>query len=260
VTGTISLKALLTDRPAFGCWLGNGSGATAELMALVGYDVLVIDMEHGSGTLGETADMLRAAAGTGARAIVRAPANDAVFFKQLLDLGPDGVMVPMIETAEEARAAVAACRYPPRGIRGWAAGVARASRYGLDPDYTAEAADRLFIACQIETVKGVGNAAAIAAVEGVDMLFVGRNDLAASAGHILQLDHPEVDALLAEVEAAGRAAGRLLGTVPSPRLGWRVLFERGFRLVVPSTEVSLLRDAARAEVGAFKDFLAGRFA
>jgi 2-keto-3-deoxy-L-rhamnonate aldolase RhmA len=118
-------KGLAENRKLFGCWLQLTSPPIAEMMALVGYDLLVIDMEHGPVALSEAADMMRGIARTDAGAVVRIPANDPVFIDRLLDQGPDGIMIPMIETSGEAKDAVAACRYPPRGKRGWAAGVAR---------------------------------------------------------------------------------------------------------------------------------------
>jgi 4-hydroxy-2-oxoheptanedioate aldolase len=224
------------------------------MMALIGYDLVVIDMEHGPTALSETADMMRGISRTDTAAMVRVPNNDPVFIKRLLDQGPDGIMIPMIETSAEAKDAVAACRYPPRGKRGWAAGVARASLYGLDVDYTLKTADGLVVACQIESVRAVNNIEAICAVEGVDVIFIGRNDLAADAGHILNLDHPDVAKLVERTVAVAKRAGRKLGTVPSPDRSWINLFEEGFDMVLPSGDISLLRDAAHAEVSKFRQF------
>jgi 4-hydroxy-2-oxoheptanedioate aldolase len=172
--------------------------------------------------------------------------------KRLLDQGSDGIMIPMIETSAEAKEAVAACRYHPRGKRGWAAGVARASLYGLDEDYTLQTADRLVVACQIESIRAVENIEEICAVEGIDVIFIGRNDLAADSGHILDLEHPEVNRLTAHVVKAAKRARLKLGTVPSAGRGWTELFKDGFDIVLPSADISLLRDAARAEVAMFR--------
>ena len=244
-------KRLAENRKLFGCWLQLPSPPIAEMMALVGYDLLVIDMEHGPVALSEAADMMRGIARTDAGAVVRIPANDPVFIKRLLDQGPDGIMIPMIETSGEAKDAVAACRYPPRGKRGWAAAVARASLYGLDYDYTLQTADRLVVVCQIESVKAIDNVEEICAVEGIDEIFIGRNDLAADSGQILNLDHPDMNRLAARVVTAAKRAGLKLGTVPSAGHGWAELFKDGFDIVLPSADISLLRDAARAEVAVF---------
>jgi 4-hydroxy-2-oxoheptanedioate aldolase len=237
-----------------GVWQQLGHPAIAELMAHAGYDTILIDMEHGPNSLFDTANMMRGIAGTGSSAMVRVPHNDPVFLKLLLDQGPDGVMIPMVESAEEARAAVAACYYPPRGKRGWAAGVARAARFGFDTDYTLKTSTRLVLACQIESVKGVDNADAIAAVDGVDVVFIGRNDLAADAGHILDLDHPEVDAMLLRCRDAAKRHGKKVGTVPSAKRDWRSLFTDDFDIVLPSADTSFLRDGAAAEMAAYRQF------
>jgi 4-hydroxy-2-oxoheptanedioate aldolase len=249
------LRRRLNDgATVLGVWQQLAHPAIAELMALAGYEMVLIDMEHGPGSLFDTANMLRGIAGTGSSAMVRVPANDPVLLKQLLDQGPDGVMIPMVESAEDARAAVSACRYPPRGRRGWAAGIARAAQYGFDPDYTLKTSSELVIACQIESVAGVNSADAIAAVEGVDVIFIGRNDLAADSGHILDLDHPEVDALVAQSFAAARRHGKKVGTVPSIKRSWQSLLRDGYDMVVPSADTSFLRDAAAAEVAAYRQF------
>ena len=247
-------QRLARSEPIFGCWLQFAHPAIAELMSCAGYDMVLIDMEHGPGGLMDTANMLRGASRMGAGAMVRIPANDPVFLKRLLDQGPDGVMAPMVESAAEARALVAACRYPPRGNRGWAAGVARAARFGFDPDYTLATAPQLVIACQIESVKGVENAEEIATVEGVDIIFIGRNDLAADSGHILDLDHPEVERLVRLSFEAARRRGKKTGTVPSAGRDWASLFDEGYDMVLPSGDISLLRDAAHAEVAAWRKY------
>jgi 2-keto-3-deoxy-L-rhamnonate aldolase RhmA len=130
--------------------------------------------------------------------------------------------------------------------------VARASLYGLDEDYTLQTADRLVVACQIESIRAVENIEEICAVEGIDVIFIGRNDLAADFGHILDLNHPEVNRLTAHVVKAAKRARLKLGTVPSAGRGWTELFKDGCDIVLPSADISLLRDAARAEVAMFR--------
>jgi 4-hydroxy-2-oxoheptanedioate aldolase len=190
-------------------------------------------------------------------AVVRVPSADPAVLKPLLDQGPDGIMVPMVDTEEEARHVVSACRYPPKGSRGWAAGVARAAEFGLDGDYTLRTAADLVIACQIESVRAVENIEAICAVEGIDVIFIGRNDLAADAGHILDLDHPDVDALVNKVLQTAKRAGRRTGTVPSAGRDWASLYRDGFDMVLPSGDISLLRDAAQAELDSYRAFRSG---
>ena len=253
------LKTALSEgRPLLGVWMQLAHPGIAEMMGLLGYNVVLIDMEHGAGTVADAGNMMRGIQRSAASAMVRVPSADPAFLKPVLDLGPEGVMIPMVESAEAARAAVSACRYPPKGSRGWAAGVARASHYGLDTDYTLGSAAGLIVACQIETVKAVEAAEAICAVEGIDIIFIGRNDLAADAGHILDLDHPEVEGMVDRVLDAAKRAGRKTGTVPSAGRDWATLFKDGFDLVLPSGDVSLLREAARTELAEFQAFTAGK--
>ncbi|MDQ0392070.1 HpcH/HpaI aldolase family protein [Labrys monachus] len=250
-------QALQREAPVLGVWLQLAHPGIAEMMGLLGYDIVLIDMEHGPGSLMDTANMMRGVQRSGAGAMVRVPSADPAFLKPLLDQGPDGVMIPMIESAEEARRAVAACRYPPLGTRGWAASSARASRYGIDQDYTLGTARGLVIACQIESVRAVEAIEAICEVEGIDIVFIGRNDLAADAGHTLGLDHPDVNSMVDHVLAVARKAGLKTGTVPSAGRGWPDLFRDGFDVVLPSGDVSLLREAAKTELSAFAAFRGG---
>ena len=186
--------------------------------------------------------------------MVRVPWNDPVFLKRLLDQGPDGVMIPMVESGEAARAAVAACHYPPVGNRGWAAGVARAARYGFDEEYTRSTSKELVIACQIESVAAVENVESIASVEGVDVIFIGRNDLAADSGHILDLDHPDVEAMVNRVEVTARRYGKKLGTVPNAKRPFQALFADGYDMVASGADTSFLRRGAAEEIAAYRRF------
>lgn len=250
-------SALANGRPLFGCWIQLFNPVVAEMMSLCGYDILMIDMEHGLGSVQDAANVMRAARGTGAASLVRLPANDPVIIKTLMDQGADGIMVPMIETPEAARAVVSACRYPPKGTRGLAVGVARGSDYGINEAYVDTIDNHALVICQIETVLGVKNARAIAEIDGVDMLFIGRNDLAADSGHILDLDHPEVNALVDEVLAIAKDTGKKIGTVPSAGRTWQKLLDEGFDLVIPSSDISILRMFGQQEVGAFRLHVTG---
>jgi 4-hydroxy-2-oxoheptanedioate aldolase len=247
-----SAKASLdAKKRLLGCWLQLFSPVVGEMMGLCGYDLVLIDMEHGLGSVVDAANVMRAVRGTGASSFVRVPTNDPTVIKTLMDQGVDGIMVPMVETPEAARAAVQACRYPPKGVRGLAIGIARGANYGMDGSYVETVDDHTVVICQIETVAAVRRAKEIAEVDGVDMLFIGRNDLAADSGHILDLDHPEVDAMTAEVVAIAHAAGKTVGTVPSAGRNWRQLLVDGFDLVIPSSDISILRAFGQDEVAAF---------
>jgi 4-hydroxy-2-oxoheptanedioate aldolase len=255
---SIDLKGrLLGGERVFGGFVSAASPVTAEVMALAGYDCLMIDREHGAGDILNAQMQVTAIRTTECAALMRVPANDPVELKRALDIGLDGVMIPAIDTADQARAAVAGCRYPPAGMRGMAAGLVRASGYGTDlADYMAQGVNQLLVICQIETAGGLERVDEIAAVDGVDMLFVGPYDLSANLGHLGAPDHPDVDAAIARVEAAARRSGKLLGIIPTPGRGIADLFARGFHMVLGGADITLLRDACRAEVAVARQALA----
>jgi 4-hydroxy-2-oxoheptanedioate aldolase len=248
-----ALKSLLSSGgKALGCWSSSGSPVVAELLSQTGFDYVLIDQEHGVGDNDTLVRQLQAMANNPATAVVRPAWNDAVMIKRILDAGAEGVMLPSIETAEQARQAVAACRYPPAGIRGagWAGG--RASAYGMIPDYATLAAERLLIVVQIETVKGVENIDEILKVDGVDVIFIGPADLTGSAGHLGDLHHPDVMNLVRRVEKATFVAGRPLGTVPFQR-PWKDLFADGYAMVNAASDTAMLRDRSRADIALFRE-------
>ena len=242
-------EAMRSGKAVNGCWINLFSPLAAEIVANAGYDSVLIDLEHGPGAVLDAISIMQAVQGQDCAALLRVPANDAVWLKRVLDAGVDGVMVPAVNDAEDAKAAVAACRYPPKGLRGMAATVVRASRFGMEwQDYTARAADELLIMCQVESAEAVENVSAIADVEGVDMLFIGPFDLSASLGFLGQPDHETVMASISRVEAAAKAAGKLLGGIPTPGRSAQALYDAGYHLVLADADVSLLRDAACASV------------
>jgi 4-hydroxy-2-oxoheptanedioate aldolase len=218
----------------------------------------VIDQEHGAGGMADAVAALRAAESSGTPCIVRAPWNDPIWLKRILDAGAEAVMIPSVETAAAALAAVRACHYPPQGTRGYAAGVVRASTFGLEPNYTHKANENLLTVLQIESAAAVAQAAEICAVEGVDVVFIGVNDLAGSIGRLEQLDHPEVRSLVRRAEEIILASGKPMGTVPSAGASWKELFARGYRMVVGPHDIILLRDAARLAVQDYRNFRAPR--
>ena len=234
-----------------GCWSMLGSPQVAEILSLAGFDYLVLDQEHGLGDVTSLQAQLHAMSATPTVGVVRVPWNDHVYLKRVLDVGAEAVLIPSIDTADEARAAVAACRYPPRGRRGTASSSVRASSYGMAPNYVATCADELLIACQIESATAVANIDAILAVEGIDLVFIGPFDLSATVGQMGNLKHPEVAALIERAEAAIRAAGRPMGTVPHPGMSYLDMFERGYQFVNAGSDVARLRDGAVADVKAF---------
>jgi 4-hydroxy-2-oxoheptanedioate aldolase len=190
-------QALRLGLPQIGFWLGLANAYSAEICAGAGFDWLLIDCEHGPQSLPLVLAQLQAIdAAAGAHAVVRVPSDDPVALKQYLDLGARSVLVPMVDTAAQAEAVVRACRYPPLGVRG--IGGARASRWGRHPNYLHEAADQTCVLVQAETRLALDNLAEISAVDGIDGVFVGPADLAASMGHPGDAGHPEVREAVSE--------------------------------------------------------------
>ena len=238
---TAKLKARLkAGEKLLGAWSMSTSPDNAEVMALSGLDFVLMDHEHGQATLPDAIAQLRAMKGTSCAGLMRVPWNDMVFIKRALDAGIHGVMVPQVNTAEEARAAVAACRYPPRGVRG-AAGGTRAAAYGVDTGYYDRADDDLIIIVQIETPQAVENVEAIAAVDGVDVVFIGPRDMSAALGKLNKMDDPELRALIARVEQATLASGKALGTVAPTAALVKELFGRGYTFLISGSDLSHLR-------------------
>lgn len=194
-----------------GTFINLGSSVTVEIAGDAGYDWLILDHEHGPGGEETLLHQLQAAAGTPAVPIVRIPVNDVTRFKRVLDAGAHGVMVPYINTAAEAQAAVTAMNYPPHGIRGVAKFNRGAGFGNTFEEYYLHAHEWLVLAAQIETGEAVANSEAIAAVPGVDVLFVGPNDLTHNLGIRDQFDHPLFVNALQRVAAAARAAGKAAG-------------------------------------------------
>lgn len=233
--------------PASGCWVNLFDPAIGELVGRCGYDCALLDMEHSPESLPRLLPMVRAVQLGGARAIVRAPDRDPAWPGRLMDLGADGAMIPMVDSADMARRLAAAAVYAPAGTRGMAAGIVRASGYGTNPDYIAGARGRFLLMMQIETRAGVAAVDEIAAVDGVDCLFTGPFDLAGSLGHCGEPDHPDTRAAVDSVVAAATRAGRPVATLPSPSRSGASLSADGFDLVFSGSDVSLLRVAMTAD-------------
>lgn len=205
----------------------------------------MIDLEHGPvDYLGATA-LMQAMSATSTSSIIRVPWNDPVEIKRALDTGVEGIMVPSVDTVEEAQAAVAACRYPPQGLRGAAHILNRASSYGLDSErYLRENFSELLVICQVESLDSVTNVEEIAAVDGIDMLFIGPLDLSGSAGELGNFTNPTFVDALARAEQVVGESNKLLGGIPRPDDSPLEMFARGYNLVVSSSDALLLRDAA----------------
>lgn len=246
-------EKLRRGQPAIGAWHMTGHPTGAEILALCGYDAVLLDHEHGPGGFEGAMTCLQVLGGHPPAALMRVSWNDPVMIKRALDLGIEGIMIPAVNSAAEAAAAVAACRYPPRGIRGAAQGTIRASAYGLHAaDYMESAERELLIIVQIETIHAAAAIPEIAAVDGVDMLFIGANDFSGSLGKLGRFDDPEVRTAILDAEAAIRATGKWLGSIPSLGRSPAEMVATGCNLVMASSDMMLLRSAAVAEVAAFR--------
>ncbi len=209
-----AFKAALRDRrPQIGLWLAMADAYAAELAGHAGFDWLVIDGEHGPNDLRSILAQLQALESSPSEAVVRLPVGETWMIKQALDIGARSLLIPMVDSAEQAEALVRAVRYPPHGVRGMGATIARASRFGTIPDYAANASEEICLVVQAESRAAMADLERIAAVDGIDGVFIGPADLAADMGLPGQLQAPEVQAVIetgiATILAAGKPAGIL---------------------------------------------------
>jgi 4-hydroxy-2-oxoheptanedioate aldolase len=232
-------KRALARRQQIGIWVSLASPYSAEIVAGAGFDWLLIDTEHSPNEVDTTLAQLQAVASYPTAAVVRAAWNDKVLIKRLLDIGAQSLLIPYVETAEEAQAAVAAMRFPTSGMRG-VAGVTRASRFGRVADYAKRAHEELCLLVQIETRAGFDNIEAIAAVEGVDGLFVGPADLAAALGHLGEQQHPEVQTAIREAVGRIRASGKAAGILATDEASARRYIEWGTTFTAVGLDVMVL--------------------
>ncbi|MDN3920589.1 4-hydroxy-2-oxoheptanedioate aldolase [Roseateles violae] len=243
--------ALARGAPQIGLWLSMAQPYSAEICATAGFDWLLIDGEHAPNDVRSMLAQLQALAPYRGQPVLRSVDGDPARIKQLLDIGAQTLLVPMVDTAEQARALVAATRYPPQGIRGVGAAIARVSRWGERADYVDVANDEVCLLVQAETVTALKNLEAICDVDGVDGVFIGPADLAASMGHRGKPNHPEVQAAIEDaikrISASGKAAGTLTGDVAAAR---RYL-ALGARFVAVGIDVTLLATAVRQRAAEF---------
>jgi len=244
-------RRLREAQPLFGLWIALADPYPAELCAGAGYDWLLLDGEHAPNDLRTLLAQLQAVAAYRSHPIVRPPSGDPHLIKQLLDIGALTLLVPMVETAEQAKQLVRATRYPPAGIRGVGSALARASRFNLVPDYPARADAEICLLVQVETVRGLQNLDAIAAVEGVDGVFIGPSDLAASMGHLGNPAHEAVQSAIDDAMRRIVASGKAGGILAADEHFARRMISAGCRFIAIGTDVSLLMRGARALLRGF---------
>lgn len=230
-----------------GIWLEAASPVMAEAAVYAGFRFVMIDNEHGPASIETTANMVRAIEAAGGHPMVRVAAKDAVLLKQVLDIGLTSIMIPQVNTVDEARAAVSACRYPPEGNRGFAGDI-RASRFGRTPRYAETANDSVTIMVQIENPVGVENAADIAKVEGVDMLFVGPYDMSGGYGKLGDTDCAEVENAIGRIQRIAQTSNMPLGTVPRDGKTAADLLREGFQLVLWNSDIGSAMSVMRADI------------
>lgn len=244
-------REIKAGRTQIGLWSALCSNIVAEVLANAGFDWILIDVEHAPNDVAGVLSQLQAMAAGQATPIVRLPWNDPVLFKRYLDIGTQSFLVPMVQNAEEARQAVAATRYPPQGLRGVATGP-RANRYGRVKNYFHRATEEICILVQVETRQALSEIEVIAAVEGVDGIFIGPSDLAADMGHLGDNSHPEVqqaiEDAIARILATGKAPGILTG-VEDEAQHW---LKQGCLFVAVGSDMAILARQSEALAARFK--------
>ncbi|WP_233839040.1 aldolase/citrate lyase family protein [Paraburkholderia sp. ZP32-5] len=244
--------AIAARQRQIGLWLSMADSVAAEICATAGFDWFLIDGEHAPNDLRTILSQMQTLAAFGVEPVVRPPIGEAWLIKQLLDAGARSLLVPMVDTAEQARELVSMTRYPPHGIRGVGARMARASGYGSRSDYIAKAKDEMCLLVQVETASALGQIEAIAAVEGVDGIFVGPSDLAASMGHPGNPAHPEVRAAVEDALRRIAAAGKPSGIVSFNADDTQRFIDLGTMFVAVGADAAILADGTRALVKRFK--------
>ncbi len=238
-------QALNQDKPLFGLFMGIPNTTVAELCAGAGFDWVLIDSEHGPFDLQSIMAHLQAVAPYPVSPIVRPVEGQTALIKQLLDIGAQTLLIPMVETAEQAEQLVRACKYPPAGIRGLGTSMARAAQWNRIPDYLQKANDEVCLIVQIETLSALENIDAIAAVDGVDAVFIGPSDLSASMGHIGEPGHAKVVEAVCKGFNSILSAGKQPGVLAVTKELVDTYIQAGARFVGVGADTALISNATR---------------
>ena len=244
--------AIRGDVPQIGLWAALADAYVTEVLATAGFDWLLIDNEHAPNDVRSTLAQLQAVAAYSVHPIVRPVRSDTALIKQLLDIGVQTLLLPMIDSAEQARDAVAATRYPPEGVRGVGSALARASRWNRIPNYLGTAADELCVLVQVETVTGLDNLRDIASVPGVDGVFFGPADLSASMGFLGKPGEAAVREAIRSGIQIVREAGKAAGVLAPDRAFAQEYFVAGANFIAVGTDTGLLSTAASQLARAYK--------
>ncbi len=230
-----------------GCWLGLADPYCAEISASAGFDWLLIDGEHAPNDLRSIISQLQVIAASGSHPVVRPVIGETWIIKQLLDAGAQSLLVPMVESADQARDLVKAVNYPPEGVRGVGSALARASNFAAIPDYLKTARDEICLLIQVENRKGLNALDEILTVEGIDGVFIGPSDLAADLGHIGNPGHPDVEATVLGAMEKVVKAGKAGGILTLNREMQTKCLEIGATFVATAIDVTLFAGAMRSQ-------------
>lgn len=244
-------QALANFDRQVGLWCSVASPVAAEILAGAGFDWIVIDGEHAPNDISTLLPQLQAMRGGTAEPVFRVPWNEPVIIKRALDVGARSLLIPFVQNADEARRAVAATRYPPLGIRGVSV-APRANDYGRIQGYHRNAHLDTCVLVQVETRTALKEIEAIAAVEGVDGIFIGPSDLAADFGHLGNPKQPEVQAAIGDAARRIRAAGKSAGTLTGNADDVEALFEAGYNFTAVGSDVGILARNAEALAARFR--------
>ena len=242
--------ALKNQQPQIGFWVNLIGSLSTEISAGAGFDWLLFDGEHTPNHLQSMLAHLQTIAAYDSQPVCRIPVGDTALIKQYLDLGVPNLLVPMVDTAEQARMLVQACRYPPLGVRGMAGG--RASRWGRFTRYAHEANDQICLLVQAETRLALSNLDAMLAIEGIDGIFIGPADLSASMGHVGNPMHPEVQATIEDAIVRIRKAGKAPGILTADTALAKRYLELGALFVAVGIDTSILVRATSSLLAQFK--------
>ena len=235
-----------------GLWLGMADPYAAEMAGTAGFDWLLIDSEHAPNDLRSTLAQLAVLERSGSAPVVRLPDGDPVKIKQALDIGAQTLLIPMVDSVDQARMLVQATRYPPQGFRGVGASLARASRFAAIPDYLTTANDQICLILQVESLKGMAALDDILMVEGVDAVFFGPADLAADMGHLGRANMPEVREAIYDGLRRTRAAGKAAGILATEAAFIDAAKDAGANFVGVGIDVTLFASALRALAESFR--------
>ena len=237
-------RRLLAGETLIGCWCSLANPITTEVLGIAGFDWLLLDGEHSPNDVRTFIPQLMALKDSASAPIVRPSWNETVEIKRLLDAGFYNFLVPFVQTADDARRAVAATRYPPAGVRGVSVSQ-RSNRFGTVADYFRDVNAQICVLVQIESRAGLAAAAEIAAVDGVDGIFVGPSDLAAAFGHLGAPDHPSVQSAIAEIFAIAKAAGKPSGILAPIEADARRYLAMGAGFVAVGSDLGVFRNATQ---------------